>query len=297
MKRTVIAVLAAISVLVLAAPVAQASVRATLDVVALGDSYGSGTGAGDYQEGTENSCWRSNNSYSEVTVAALRAGGRKVAFTNVTCSGADTTDLRQPFKGEAPQLDALTPRTNIVLLTVGTNDVDYASYGGFCIQADCTGAPTADILSRLPAMGANVSALIGDIKARSPRAKVVLVAYGRQLGIADNAPGIPLDPICAPEVFTSQERVQGNGVASALDRTLRESARSSRVTFVSPYTNSVDVRPSFAGHSLCEGGTSFYRGFDALAPGQEGAEAVLHLNADGQAAMARLVRRSVFELC
>jgi lysophospholipase L1-like esterase len=296
-KRTVIAVLVAISALALAAPAAQASVRAPLNIVALGDSYGSGTGAGDYQEGTENGCWRSDNSYSEVTVAALRASGRKVTFTNVTCSGADTADLRQPFKGQPPQLDALTRSTNIVLLTIGTNDVDYAGYGGFCIQADCTGAPTADILGRLPAMGANVSALIGDIKARSPHAKVALVAYGRQLSIADNAPGVPLDPICAPEVFTSQERVQGNSVASALDRTLREAARSAKATFVSPYTNSVDVRPGFAGHSLCEGGTPFYRGFDALAPGQEGAEAVLHLNAAGQAAMARLVRQRVFELC
>jgi hypothetical protein len=31
--------------------------------------------------------------------------------------------------------------------------------------------------------------------------------------------------------------------------------------------------------------------------GQEGSDAVLHLNADGQAAMARLVRQNVPELC
>lgn len=301
MKRITVVIAAALSALVVLAPAASASARAPLHVVALGDSYGSGTGAGDYQPGTEGTCWRSNNSYSAVTVADLRAKGRQVDYTNVTCSGAAIGDLSTTFKGEPAQLDALTHDTDVVFLTIGTNDIDFAAYGALCVQGDCTGAPTQATLAKLPAMSAKLSALFGDIKARSPHAKVVFGAYGRQLSPAANPDGVQLDPICGDTFFSGDERVQGNGVAEALDRTLRDTTYAARANgvdtvFVSPYTDSVNVGATFAGHSLCEAGTPFYRGFDALAPGQEGIEAVLHLNKDGQAAIASLVRRKVPEL-
>jgi hypothetical protein len=264
----------------------------TYNVVALGDSYGSGTGAGDYLDGTgvANGCWRSANSYSETLVERLREF-RFVSFTNVTCSGAATADLSRPFKGGAPQLDALRPDTHLVLLSIGTNDIDFAAYGLTCIAADCSGPATQAQLAKLPGMGQNVAALLTEIKTRSPRAKIVLTGYGRQLTAGENAAGVPLDPICDPAYFSSQERVDGNQVASGIDATLRATAKEAGVRFASPYTaNSVDLQPSFAGHSLCEAGAPFYRGFDALAPGQEGQEAVLHLNAVGQTALADLVQ-------
>jgi hypothetical protein len=105
-----------------------------------------------------------------------------------------------------------------------------------------------------------------------------------------NPPGVPLDQICEPGFFSSQERVDGNRVVRALDATLRRTAQQSGATFVSPFlSNSVDLHPAFAGRSLCAGTDPYYRGFEALAPGQEGVEAVLHLNRTGQAALADLV--------
>ncbi|ONI88827.1 hypothetical protein ALI22I_17825 [Saccharothrix sp. ALI-22-I] len=283
----------AVSGIVVGAASAQAETAPTLNVVALGDSYGSGTGAGDYLDGTgvANGCWRSANSYSETLVGRLRAAGRQVAFTNVACSGATTGDLRQEFKGEPAQLDALRSDTHLVFLSIGTNDIDFAAYGGLCIASDCSGAATRDELAKLPVMGQNVATLLSDIKARSPRARIVLTGYGSQLTAGENAADVPLDPICGPAYFTSQERIDGNRVAGALDLTLRRTARQAGVTFVSPYTNSVDLDPAFAGHSLCESAEPYYRGFDALAPGQEGQEAVLHLNKTGQATLAGLVAR------
>ena len=292
-KSAVLSVLAtalAASGAVLGAP-AQAATK-TLNVVALGDSYGSGTGAGDYLDGTgvANGCWRSANSYSETLVSRLRDAGAQVAFSNVTCSGAATADLSQSFKGEPPQLDALTANTHVVFLSIGTNDIDYAAYGGLCVVADCSGAATQAELAKLPGMGQNVAALLGEIKARSPRAKIVMTGYGSQLTAGDNAPDVPLDPICGPGFFTAQERVDGNQVASGLDTTLRQTARQAGVTYVSPYLRTGAIHPAFAGHSLCESTEPYYRGFDALAPGQEGQEAVLHLNATGQTALADLVQ-------
>lgn len=259
----------------------------TLNIVALGDSYGSGTGAGDYLGGTgvANGCWRSANSYSETLVGRLRDAGLPVSFTNVTCSGASTATLRQEFKGEPPQLDALQPDTHVVFLSIGTGDIDFAGYGGQCVLADCSGAPTQDELAKLPGMGQNLATLLADIKARSPHAHIVLTGYGSQLTDGPNAPDVPLDPICGDGIFTAQERIDGNQVAGALDQTLRRTARQAGVTFVSPYRT-----PEFAGHSLCQADAPYYRGFDALAPGQEGLEAVLHLNTTGQRTLADLIQ-------
>jgi hypothetical protein len=176
--------------------------------------------------------------------------------------------------------------TNLVLLTIGTNDIDYAAYGGTCVQADCTGAPTEAILAKLPQMGRNVSALLTEIRKRSPYARVVLVGYGRQVSTSDNPPGATLDPICGDGILTTAERREGNVVADRLDATLRSAAARRGVVFASPF----DHPERFNGHALCEAGTPFLRGFDALAPGQEGPEAVFHPNQQGQAALATLVR-------
>jgi lysophospholipase L1-like esterase len=281
--------------LVLGAAPAQAD-RAPLNVIALGDSYGSGTGAGDYLDGTgvADGCWRSANSYSENLVAGLRESGRQVNFTNVTCSGASTATMSQTFKGEPPQLDALTRRTNVVFLSVGTSDVDFAGYGLQCVAGDCSGQVTQDQLAKLPAMGQNVSALLGEVRTRSPRAEIVMTGYGSQLTAGENAPDVPLDALCDPGFFSAQERVEGNQVASGIDATLRQAARRAHVTYVSPYLrNSAGLHPAFAGRSLCQSAEPYYRGFDALAPGQEGVEAVLHLNQAGQTALAGLVQRKL----
>ena len=288
MKRTVVVLTAVLATLGIA-PTAQAA-RAT-SLVVLGDSYASGTGAGAYQDGTAGNCWRSNNSYGEQVAARLRAQGRLTSLTNVSCSGAATADLSRPFKDRPAQLDSLRRDTNLVLLTIGTNDIDYAAYGGMCLQADCTGAPTDAILAKLPQMGRNVTALLTDIQKRSPHARIVLVGYGRQVSTSDNPPDVALDPICGEGILTTAERQDGNKVADGLDATLRSAAVAALrsgvyVTYASPFS----YPDRFNGHALCEAGTPFLRGFDALAPGQEGPEAVFHPNPQGQAALATLVR-------
>ncbi|MFI7701686.1 SGNH/GDSL hydrolase family protein [Nonomuraea sp. NPDC049480] len=281
-----------------ATAVAETKSHTSLNLVAMGDSYGSGTGAGNYEPGTEGVCFRSANSYSSVIADELRRRGKQVNFTNVTCSGSAISTLRQSFKGEPPQFDALKRNTNVVMLSIGTGDIDFAGFGGLCIQADCSGAPATTIRGLLPAMGEKLTALLIDIKTRSPRAKIILTGYGQQVTPGENAEGVTLDPICDSQVFTAQERVEGNQIARELDATLRNATKAAKaqgvnVRFVSPYMNSVDLRPEFEGHSLCQAEPPFYRGFDALAPGQEGIDAVLHLNQQGQAAMADLIQRKI----
>ncbi|MET8008214.1 SGNH/GDSL hydrolase family protein [Nonomuraea glycinis] len=279
-----------------AATPAGAQITPRLNVVALGDSTAAGTGAGNYQPGTEQTCYRSHNSASTILVKRLKQRGAKVNFVNVTCSGAAIADLRKTFKGEPPQLNALRRDTGLVTLTVGGNDIDLAAFGNVCLQGDCTGAATTAILERVPGVAPTLRGLLAKIKQRSPRAQIILTGYGRAVTDGPNTPDVALDPICDAGVLTEEERASGGRVFAALDAALSRAARSAKasginVRFVSPYRNSTALRPEFAGHSLCESTTPFYRGFDALAPGQEGPVAVLHLNQQGHAALAQLILR------
>ncbi|WP_086821322.1 SGNH/GDSL hydrolase family protein [Allokutzneria sp. NRRL B-24872] len=266
---------------------AAAPAAGPLNVVALGDSTASGTGAGVYHRGTHGTCWRSSNSYSEVAVAKLREAGRKVEYTSVACSGAGIDDMRTTFKNEPSQLNVLKPDTNVVLLTVGANDIGYVEFGGLCMQGDCSNA-AGPVLEKLPAMGKNLVKLIGEIKAKSPKAKVVVVGYGRQLTNGENG-AAAADPICDASIFAKEERAEGSKLVTGIDLTLRAAAKLTGSTFVSPLADSVRPTKEFAGHSQCDSAATYYRGFDALAPGQEGQEAVLHLNKDGQGALGGLV--------
>src|SRR4051794_41286504 len=70
-------------------------------------------------------------------------------FTDVSCGGADTTNMTQPqstaFGTAAPQFDALTPDTDLVTLGIGGNDL--GGVGGILgtrprpPAADPSGAP------------------------------------------------------------------------------------------------------------------------------------------------------------
>lgn len=309
MKRLVAAFFAAVLCLSLVVPAQASPPPTSVRAVSLGDSYGSGVGANDYQAGTEGTCWRSGNSPSEEAVRQLRTRGVSVTFTDVTCSGATIDDLRRPYHG-AVQLDALRADTTLVMLTVGGNDIGFAPHVALCLNGNCAGAPTHLARARLPQMAQNLFRLFGEIRARSPQAQIVLLGYGQPMTSGPNAPGTPgvdLDPICAPQYFSLEERRDGGRLSSDLDLTLRlvvEAVRigGGNVSFVSPYDSSwphgVRLDPRFAGRSLCAATvpTQLYRGFDALAPPPPGGigdaagqTAILHMNKAGYAQLARLV--------
>src|ERR1700723_4757992 len=104
-----IAVLASPVALIAASPAAKAT--AVVNYVALGDSYSSGLGAGDYIS-SSGSCDRSTNAYPEQWAAA----NSPTAFTSVACAGATTTDVINS------QVSALSTSTTLASLTIGGHD-------------------------------------------------------------------------------------------------------------------------------------------------------------------------------
>jgi lysophospholipase L1-like esterase len=311
--KRIVAILSGVALLLGLASVVPAqasSAQAPAHIVNLGDSYGSGVGAGDYAAGTENNCWRSKYSAAQVVVDALLAEGFPVEFSNVACSGATINDLRRPYQGVV-QLNALRSDTRLIFLTIGGNDLKFVDVVTQCLAQGTTCAGKDGEIKkarkRLPGMGLNLFTLLLEIKARSPQAKIVLLGYGQQMTRGSNAAVAPLDPICGPEFFADVERQEGGQLSADVDWTLRNTAKIAKqyggvqVTFISPYASSnVDgLSPQFVGHSLCEAPIfdpatgqpgQYYRGFDAVPPSPfadpAGQTAILHMNRAGHALLA-----------
>jgi len=89
--------------------------------VALGSSFAAGLGLGPRVPGSPCLCMRSSNGYPQVL--ARRAG---YDLVDRSCSGATARHvLRGGQFFQKPQLDAVTPETELVTLTAGGNDVGY----------------------------------------------------------------------------------------------------------------------------------------------------------------------------
>lgn len=103
-------------------------------VVILGDSYSAGEGAGGYPQQfdwEENACHRSDATYGAALwpVAPQRI--------NLACSGAVSKNLTQAQNKYTPpqisQLNALKDAPDLVLLTLGGNDADFAGVAITCL--------------------------------------------------------------------------------------------------------------------------------------------------------------------
>src|SRR5882757_4747164 len=92
--------------------------------VALGDSYSSGNGAGNYiSDGTE--CHRSNSAYAPLYATQHSPS----SFTFAAGSGATATDV---ING---QLGALNASTGLVTITVGGTDSGYTDVITTCLTS------------------------------------------------------------------------------------------------------------------------------------------------------------------
>lgn len=207
------------------ATTASAEEAAAVNYVALGDSYSSGVGAGDY--GDSGNCKRSANSYPQ-----LWANDNSPAdFQFVACSGAVTNDV---LNG---QLDALSADTSLVTISVGGNDAGFVDVMKDCTLgsdqacidrvADAKSFATDELAGRLD----NVYAAIKD---KAPDAELVVLGYPHfyEIGGSCNAG------------LSDTKREAINSGADALDDVTAKRAAAAGGTFA-------DVRSAFDGHGIC----------------------------------------------
>lgn len=156
--------------------------------VALGDSAASGPLVPN-QVLPDLGCWRSDRNYAHLTAQAIGAA----TFRDVTCSGADTKDMYASQSTDLgsvpPQLDALSADTTLVTVQIGANDVGLTGFIEDCLNL--LPPPVGDACYddymengqdswrvKTDALRPRITALAGDIRARSPQARIFVVGYG-----------------------------------------------------------------------------------------------------------------------
>ncbi|MFL6116886.1 MAG: SGNH/GDSL hydrolase family protein [Catenulispora sp.] len=276
------------SAAILLTTAATASAAGFHHYVALGDSYTSGPFI-PAQRLDPLGCGRSTANYPSVVAAALHVG----AFTDVSCAGADTTDLARPQQvplngTNAPQLDALRLDTDLVTVGIGGNDFDlFDRLVTTCPglrPGDPTGNPCEEhfttngvdtVKTVIGTIRPRIDAALGAIRQRSPGARVLVVGYPR---IA------PENGYC-PDVlpFADGDYAWLNQVERDLNQALEDAAANGDAEFVDTYGPS-------RGHDACaRGGSAWINGKDQ----DVFAAAAYHPVKAGMAGVAAVVLRAL----
>jgi hypothetical protein len=261
-RTLTVAAAAGVGVAVMATPAAAETSWKT-QYVALGDSYVSGVGAGDYL--ADDGCYRSANAYPVLAAEELDAS---LSFD--ACSGARVEDV------VAEQLGNLHWWTGEVSIGVGGNDAGFSTVLGACAGTDtalCEGAianAQAVITGTLPA---ELDDLYTQVEDLSPWADVTVVGNPRLFSGATCSGTLAITP---------DEQALLNETADLLAETTAAVAADHGFDFA-------DVRDAFEGHEVCTA--------DPWILGYVGTLESFHANAAGQAAYAEVVTPIIKEDC
>ena len=199
--------------------------------MALGDSYSSGLGAGDYLS-SSGSCDRSADAYPEQWAAA----NSPATFTSAACSGATTADVL------SSQVSALSASTTLVSITIGGNDAGFSSVMETCalsLTSTCLNAVAAAEAFVADQLPARLDQTLQTIRADAPSATVIVLGYPDLYDLSNSGTCIGL---------STKDRTALNQGADDLDGALQAAAQANNDTFA-------DVRSQFAGHEICDSGS------------------------------------------
>jgi lysophospholipase L1-like esterase len=222
---------------------------------ALGDSFASGLGAGEYFL-TGGLCFRSSRAYP----ALLAAARSSESFQFIACGGSTTADVRRI------QVPRLSRATRLVTLTVGGNDAGFSRALAACLRSNSTDTGCDKALDESERvlrdeLPDKLRRTYREIAVAAPEARVVLAGYPHlfETGSRDCSAGTPA------------RRNRINTLTDRLDDLIRKTGERQGFGFA-------DVRGAFAGHGVCAraGTEEWIRPLKLLDP------ASFHPTAEGQ---------------
>jgi lysophospholipase L1-like esterase len=246
--------------------------------VAMGSSYAAGPGIGRPADDPSDRCGRSADNYAHQL-----ARRRGLELVDVSCGGAMTASVLGPWNGHAAQIEAVTPETRLVTVTIGGNDVGYmAGLGAASCRALATRKADAEALAKCPAvtrpteadyvrLAAAMNEIATQVHARAPKAKLVFVDYLTVL---------PVSGVCAATPLTPADADASRETARRVVEITRRTSRERGAVVVSASTLSV-------GHDVC-GATPWMNGYPTP-PGV----AAYHPNLAGMTAVAQALDRQL----
>lgn len=205
---------------------ASSANAAGANYVALGDSYSAGVGAGSYTA-ESGSCKRSTNAYAYL----WKNANAPSSFKFVACSGAKTGDVLNN------QISALDANTTLVSISVGGNDAGFADTMQTCVlgsDSDCLSAINTAKSYATNTLPAQLDKVYSAIKAKSPKAHVVVMGYPHIYKVGGS---------CIFGIGDTK-RAAINGAADTLDGVIAKRAANAGFAFG-------DVRSIFTEHEIC----------------------------------------------
>lgn len=153
--------------------------------VAMGSSFASGPGLTTPADSPPSGCGRSADNYAHQL-----ARRRGLALTDVSCAGAQTTNLLGPWGAKAPQLDAVDADTRLVTVTIGGNDLGYmaalmtascrnvaASAAAADPAAHCPPAAQAPSDAAYSEVEDRMRQIAAEVHRKAPAARLLFVQY------------------------------------------------------------------------------------------------------------------------
>ncbi|KQT93994.1 hypothetical protein ASG49_03375 [Marmoricola sp. Leaf446] len=206
--------------------------------VALGDSYTSAPFVP--QTDVAGGCFRSDDNYPAQVAEALGA-----RLTDVSCAGADTSDVRRPqLDGVPPQADALGPDAELVTVSMGGNDGGvFSTLVGQCgrpgvAATDCSrpisAATESRLRERLGRTATDLARVLRLAARRAPDARVLAVGY----------PVIVAGDACDALPLSAASQAAAARLNTELNDAVRTAARRAGATYV-------DVAAATEGHDIC----------------------------------------------
>ena len=189
--------------------------------VALGSSIASGFGIPEQST----PCGRSSRSYPQ-----LLADHYDLELADVTCGAASIPNLvDQPQGDNPPQIEAVTPDTGLVTISIGGNDIGYNATALLCgLPTTCEAPATLDAdLEVLPGL---LTSVLDAVRAAAPDAVIVFVTYPREVP-EGNCPALSLADAEASIVRSMGER---------LEQAFVDVVAATDVVFVDPYVGPGD---------------------------------------------------------
>lgn len=224
-----------------------ASAAEPVNYVALGDSYSSGVGA----PGGSGTCVRSPQGYPTL----WRTSHTVASFRDATCAGAVTGDVL------SGQVDQLSADTTFVTITIGGNDVNFASTVLTCTTSSSTTCRNTVTRNLTQAnLASKLDQTYAAIRSNAPNAEVVVLGYPHLYETS-----LRCSDIFAPSRANRQILHDG---ADQLTAIISGRAQAAGFTFS-------DVRDEFNGHNVCSSspwvnGSIFSGGSGAYHPNATG---------------------------
>lgn len=202
----------------------------------MGSSFAAGPGIGTIAADTVPRCNQSADNYPRQVARAL-----KLKLIDKSCVGATTGDVLKGGQFGLPaQLDALTPDTRLVTITIGGNDirfsVDMAVRAG-CLRgqsqtppAPCPAPPAGfDLEQAFVTTETNMDMIAAEVRRRSPQARLIFVDYVEILPKGAPCAALSLSPADAAELKMRSDRLV-RVTAAVAARNKAEVVRASELT-------------------------------------------------------------------